>query len=117
MGSQVLDRAALLDRIGGDWNLLREIAGIFVAEAPRMVSDIGKAVAARDSEALFRSAHKLKGSVGNFAAGETFEAALKLERMGAAGDLGGAAEAFADLKKKVGRLSRVLSAFETSRDT
>ena len=82
--TMLFDRTTALERIGGDEELLKEIAGIFLAEYPSLIQEIRVALAKSDPEALERSAHSLKGSVANFEARPAVEAASKLEAMGRA---------------------------------
>ena len=83
----VLDRAIALERVGGDSELLQEMAQLFLDEYPSQLEAVRAAVRARDAKALERSAHSLKGSVGNFGAAAAHEAALRLELLGRKGDL------------------------------
>ena len=84
---QVLDRATALARVGGDLDLLKEIAALFLDEYPRALDDIHKAHAAGDAYTLERAAHGLKGSVANFGAAPAVDAAFQLEQLGKAGKL------------------------------
>ena len=52
LDEQVMDRAAALARVGGDLELLKEIAVLFLDEYPRALDDIHKALAARDAKLL-----------------------------------------------------------------
>ncbi|MFN7936125.1 MAG: Hpt domain-containing protein [Bryobacteraceae bacterium] len=83
----VLDRAVALERVGGDSELLQEMAQLFLDEYPMQLEAVRAAVRARDAKAVERSAHSLKGSVGNFGAAAAQEAALQLELLGRRGDL------------------------------
>lgn len=83
----VLDRAVALERVGGDSELLQEMAQLFLEEYPSQLEAVRAAVQARDPKALERSAHSLKGSVGNFGAAAAQDAALRLELLGRRGDL------------------------------
>jgi PAS domain S-box-containing protein len=94
-----LDRKTAAARLGGDRVLLRDLLEIFLAECPAMVSNIRKAIEAKDPVALRHAAHALKGSVSNFAAPRPFEAAQRLETMGIDGDLAGAVTAFQELEE------------------
>jgi HPt (histidine-containing phosphotransfer) domain-containing protein len=85
--TSVVDRAAALDLVGGDEELLREIIGIFFEEYPKLIEGISEAVQNQDSRALERFAHNLKGSVSNFGAQSATQAALDLEMMGRKGDI------------------------------
>ena len=89
-----------------EWNreLLREIAAMFVSDAPGMMRDVSGAVDHGDAPLLRQAAHKLKGSVANFRAQAAVEAALRLERIGASGDLRGARQACRALEVEVMRL-------------
>jgi HPt (histidine-containing phosphotransfer) domain-containing protein len=106
---EILNLAAALDRVGGDSELLEEIAKLFLDTAPKLLDQIRQAVADRDAAALARSAHTLKGSVGNFSADAAFEAAFRLEKMGRSGELTGVEEAYAALEEVMQRVTQVLA--------
>ena len=80
-----LDEA--LQRVDGDRELLAEIAGIFLSDAPAMLADVAASVAASDATAVSRTAHRLKGSILTFGAPAASAAALRLEQSGRTGDL------------------------------
>jgi HPt (histidine-containing phosphotransfer) domain-containing protein len=103
-----LDRELALSRVGGDLELLQEIALLFLSDSERMLSEIEKAVSARDAKALDRAAHTLKGCVSNFGAQHLYEVSLALERMGRSGDLTNMESAFQLLKAEIGQLERDL---------
>ena len=108
-----LDLAAALARVGGDEELLKEIAEMFVDQCPDALAEVHRAVESNDSDALQNAAHSLKGSVGNFGAKAAFEAALRLEMMGRHHDLGDSSQALADLDSALEvlqpRLSKLIS--------
>lgn len=99
-----LDREVALSRVGGDMELLQEIAQLFLDDSARMLADIESAVQARDAKNLDRSAHTLKGCVLNFGAQRLYEAALALERMGRNGQLRDVDPAFRSLREELHRL-------------
>jgi len=74
-----LDRAVALGRIGGDEELLRELARLFLMEYEEALAAMRVAVQNDDRLAVKRTAHTLKGSVGNFGAASAFEACRRLE--------------------------------------
>jgi HPt (histidine-containing phosphotransfer) domain-containing protein len=78
----IIDRATVLERVGGDEGLLRDIIDIFLEEYPSLVDAICTSVEKQDGKALERSAHNLKGSVSNFGARFAVQAAYDLELMG-----------------------------------
>ena len=82
-----LDRQLALSRVGGDQELLREIAVLFIDECPRALAEIRDAVGCRDAVKLENAAHALKGSVANFGARDAVEAAFRLEQMGRAKEM------------------------------
>ena len=86
--------AELLARFDGDSGLLKELAGIFLQECPKMLDQIRAALRAADSKALETAAHALKGSVGNFAMPGPWETAQRLELLAKSGQLSGAQEIF-----------------------
>jgi two-component system, sensor histidine kinase and response regulator len=104
-----LDRDKLMERMGGDEGLLRELVAIFFEESPKSLARIKDAVINNQSRALEQEAHTLKGSVGNFEAGQAAAAAFKLEQMGRSEELAGAEEALADLEKELARVRDFLS--------
>lgn len=82
-----LDLSSALSRLGGDDELLREIALLFLDEYPKLLCEIQAAGTSRNAEALLRAAHSLKGSVTNFGADAAYRAALALETAGRTKDL------------------------------
>jgi HPt (histidine-containing phosphotransfer) domain-containing protein len=107
--SGILNLAAALDHIGGDRELLVEVAGLFLENSPRLMVQIKEAVEAGNSYKLEQAAHALKGSASNFAAESTVEAALRLETMGRSLELAGVREAYRVLESEMGRLCPVLA--------
>ena len=106
------DLNAALERVGGDQELLKEIADLFLDDAPNSLASVRAAIEANDGAALQRSAHSLKGSVANFGAEEAVDAAFRLEKMGADGKLDGAMAVFAELENELQTVSEGLSQLE-----
>ncbi len=104
----VMDRTLALARVDGDEGLLADLARLFCEESPKMMEAVREAVIARDPERLQRAAHSLKGAVATLAAQKAFDAALRLERLGRAGDLADVDKAYAMLEAQVQRLRGVL---------
>ena len=86
------------------------MAKIFLDDCPARLSAIQAGVEGHDSAALREAAHTLRGSVANFGATRAVEAAMKLELMGKAGDLTGAAAALADLQQAMAAFTGELDA-------
>ena len=92
-----LDHAVVLERLGGDEELLQEVAQLFLEEYPSLMSEMREAARSGDAHRLERAAHSLKGSIANFGAESAVQAALTVERIGRSGDLAGAVDAFEQL--------------------
>ena len=104
----VLDTAGALERVDGDRELLAEIIELFQQDIDSLVQELEAAVAAKDPEAIMRTAHRLKGSVATFAAKPATAAALHLETMGREGNVADADAAFASLRTELARLQPAL---------
>jgi two-component system, sensor histidine kinase and response regulator len=105
----VLDREDAMARVGGDAELLVEIAGLFIAEYPGLLEELRLALTEGDSSKLERTAHALKGSVANFGAKPAVAAALALERAGRAGDIELAQGLISDLEQALAALHSELA--------
>jgi PAS domain S-box-containing protein len=103
-----LDREALLSGIGGDRQLLRDLIRLFIADTPKLINRLERALARGDAKLLKETAHALKGSVGNFDTGRVFEAVRRLEVFGREEKLPEAKTAFATVKAEVARLMHAL---------
>jgi HPt (histidine-containing phosphotransfer) domain-containing protein len=87
---------------------LQEIAVLFIKESPKMIREIGDAVARRDARALCLTAQTLKGEVANFASSDAVDEASRLEEMGREGDRTGSIESFAILEGVLNQLTSAL---------
>jgi CheY-like chemotaxis protein/HPt (histidine-containing phosphotransfer) domain-containing protein len=106
----VLDRAALLARVGGREDRLRTIIKVFLDESSGLMTELQEAINSSDAARLKLAAHSLKGAVGLFGVSGVTEAAFTLETMGKAGELTGASEAFNCLEEEMHRLRSALAA-------
>ena len=98
------DRTQALGRVGGDLELLKEIAQLFLDESASMLDAIEKAIASNDARALERAAHTLKGCVANFDTGVCFDAAMALETAGRDRQLEEASRLYSALTSVLDRL-------------
>lgn len=106
----LLNLALALDRVGGDRELLEEVAQLFLDDYPNSVAEIEQALAVGDPKGVERGAHTLKGAVSNFGADSVVETALALEMAGRAGDLTTAPEEFTRLNARLSALHEELAA-------
>jgi len=106
--TRVLHDRELLAMVGGDSDVVSELARLFLEDGPRRLEDIKAALAAGDHEAVRNAAHTLKGSAASICAARTADAALRLEQLAQASDLAGARGAFAALSVEVAQLEQAL---------
>lgn len=109
-----LDLVSMLDRVGGDNELLREITAIFLEEFPLLMQEIREAVESGDARKLEHAAHSLKGSVSNFGAPEAVDAAARLEMLGRAAQLSSAGDALRRLEEQFENLQPALRALAST---
>jgi HPt (histidine-containing phosphotransfer) domain-containing protein len=105
------DEAALLERVDHDLEFLAETVQILSAEAPPLVEEIRRAVAAGDAASVGRLGHTLKGMVSNFCAAETHARASEVEVLGKSGDLSSAQPAIQALERQLDALTSELLQF------
>ncbi len=105
-----VDRQLSLTRVGGDVDLLREIAALFIEDCPRALAELRRAVEQRDASKIENAAHALKGSVANFGAQVAVDAAFRLEQMGRTGKLRESAEALGSLERALSTVCAELAA-------
>lgn len=72
---------------GGNEKLMRSLAGILLADAPKALARIGRAIAQNDAAELAAAAHLLKGSLAIFGVEKAVTSARSLEAMGKAANL------------------------------
>jgi len=108
--AEVLDEALLMSRVGDDLLLLQDLVDLYLGDYPRLLDEIRAALGRKDSRALQRGAHSLKGCTSNLAAKLASEAAFKLEGLAHAGDWGEAGNALESLERELVRLKPALLA-------
>jgi len=84
--SRIFDRAALLDRLMDDEELVETIIAGFLDDMPGQIEALKSFVENGQAEQAGAQAHKIKGAAGNVAAQALQEAAHAMERAGRAGD-------------------------------
>ena len=96
------DRARTLERLDGDENLLREVIHIFLEETPNLLAELHRALADKNSEAVERTAHSLKGELYYLGLTTASERARDLEQMGHTSNLEQAAQSLPLLDTEIG---------------
>ena len=102
------DKAAALDRVEGDEELLQDICRIFLEESPKLMAQLRQAVAEGDPEAVSRAAHSLKGESGYLGAANVSQMAKQLETMGRDRELSQAPAVLEQLQKEMASLSSAM---------
>jgi len=82
-----LDYSAALARVGGDVELLQELAGMFMEEYPKLLDAIRGGLAEQNAAAACNAAHQLKGLLAQFGAETARQAAYGVELPARQGDL------------------------------
>jgi HPt (histidine-containing phosphotransfer) domain-containing protein len=108
---EVLDVEGTLARFGGDRELFAEMAAYLLEDAPRLSSDLQRAVAAKDATAVRMNAHALKGLLAGCGGVRASHAAGRLEDAGHAFDLSQASALLELLKSEVTLLMRALEPY------
>lgn len=81
-----INRLWVLEQIGGDEELLRAIAEVFMIDSPNLRQQLEASLASGDPAAVRSAAHCAKSAVGNFGAPQAVQAATALEEAAKSGD-------------------------------
>jgi HPt (histidine-containing phosphotransfer) domain-containing protein len=108
------NRNVAMDRVGGDEDLLREIAGLFLSEYPKLMDEIHQSVIDGNADRMHQAAHTLKGSLGTLGADAAYPVALELEMKGRHRQLEGAAESYEKLRECMAALHEELATVAAS---
>ena len=111
--SELFDRDAALERLGGDGALLTDVVRLFLTDCPVRLAAIKSAVDQRDAARIRIEAHALKGAASNLSATGLFDAAATLERVGAESRLDAAEGAWRLLSGEATHVLDALRQFET----
>ena len=111
MTPAVLDPDRLLDALDGDVETTRGVVELFAVQRADLVEQLRDAIGRSAAADVHHVAHSLKGALATLGADAAAEAALRLERIGRAGDLAQVAAAFAALERELERLQPELDRF------
>ena len=98
-GTDTLDAASLVARLGDDAKLLRRLVKVFLHDCPRMMSEMKKAITAANADALAKAAHSFKGAASNFGGTQAVQMARQLEACGRQRDLITARQIYQQLER------------------
>jgi HPt (histidine-containing phosphotransfer) domain-containing protein len=114
----LIDYAGSLERMGGDERLFGEMAGFFLADAPKWLAEVRRGLDTGDAKLVHRSAHSLKGLASNFGAQQAVMAAARVEQLSAGtGDLAPALAAMPTLEQAISELAVALAPYDLSPKT
>jgi CheY-like chemotaxis protein/HPt (histidine-containing phosphotransfer) domain-containing protein len=96
----VFDRPALLARLMGDEDLVREIVAGFLEDMPNQIGALQKHVGAGDAAGAGLKAHTIKGAAANVGAMALSVVALQMEKAGRSGRLEGLVALVPELERQ-----------------
>jgi two-component system, sensor histidine kinase and response regulator len=111
-----IDLAALKDRLAGDHELLQELIGLYFDDEQTLIDQVAAAISAGNATRLARSAHTLKGSVGNFCAAGAHGAAAALEAAGREDRVADAGPLFSRLVAELDKVRSALRSLAARKD-
>jgi two-component system, sensor histidine kinase and response regulator len=103
-----INRRALNDRLDGDFDLLKELAELFLSDSPKLLDAIRDAISSKSGEKIGKSAHTIKGAVANFSADKAYNAALELEKLGKNNEMDKIDAAYAHLAEEIDNMRAAL---------
>ena len=109
------DRARVLQRLGGDENLFRELVVYFVEDGAQLLRQMRAAERAGDAAELERAAHSIKGLAASFEGRAAVEMAREIEALAHAGTTSSTAPLIDQLGQCIEQLLAALQA-ETAAD-
>ena len=90
----VVDFEQMLERLGGDEDLMHQVVEIFIDQAPKHIDRLRCALAQGDAEGVEKTAHNMKGELGYLGIPELSQQARELEELGRKPDLEQASRIF-----------------------
>lgn len=104
----VFDLDGALERVEGDREFLRELAGIYLEEVSMLMSEVSRAIGERDLATATKLAHRIKGASSNFCAQSVCDAACQLEQIQALSSVDEIEAAHDKLRQESERLSQAI---------
>lgn len=108
---QIFNRQTALHNSGDDADFLRELAGMFLEDAPVELAGIEEAFAGNDTDKARFHAHALKGMSGNLGLENLYELCLAMETSARNCDLAAAAGNLPLLRETYARTREELEKF------
>ena len=102
------NRQTALQRIGGDEQLLHDLALFYLEDAPSLMAQLQEALQQADAEGVTHAAHTLKSLSANLDAHQAAALASIVERIGRSGNLASASDLMIELDTAVKAVLRSL---------
>ncbi len=102
--TEAFDRAAALERMEGDFELLADLIQVFLQDLPQQVAALRKAVEDQDAKGIEREAHRLKGGAASLDATAVSACAARLEQSARNGNCAAARAEWVHLEAELARL-------------
>ena len=112
----VFELDTALSMVDGSRELLAQMGQVFIDQSAESLQELHDSTLRGDAAAVERAAHRLKAAVGSLGARRSYEAALRMEQLGQAGDVAGFQSAYAELAETVGQLRDALADVVASND-
>ena len=103
---------SMIERIGDDEELARQLVALFLAEYPRMIAELRASIDSGVADTVRRAAHAFKGSAANFIDDGPVATALEIEVLGKEGRLDPVPALFARLEVEVAELVAGMREFD-----
>jgi signal transduction histidine kinase/CheY-like chemotaxis protein/HPt (histidine-containing phosphotransfer) domain-containing protein len=109
--------ARLQELMGGNPRHLRDLFDSFLEDAPRLLDDLRRGLAASDAATIRLAAHTLKSNAADFGATTLHAQAQSLEQLAKAGTLVGAEPLVGSIEQEYGRVQRALEQLRDQQDS
>lgn len=107
-GPFILDRAPILERLGGDEDIYAMMVDMFLGDVDNNCAALAEAFAGGDVEGVQRQAHTIKGLLATFSDDEGAAEALVIEKKAKTGELASLDEGVAYLQGRLREVAKVL---------
>jgi HPt (histidine-containing phosphotransfer) domain-containing protein len=114
--SKVFDSDSLVRRMMDSTELASRVAATFLADMPRQMSALARALDCADAKSVRMAAHSIKGAAAIVGGNQLRSVAADMERLAANGDVGSAALLLTEIGTLADRLKVEIEKFcETAR--
>jgi hypothetical protein len=104
-----IDRAALLERVDGDWVMVETLLSLLEQQGPVLEAALQSAVERGSLEDVSRAAHSMASTYGTLAAMPAFHAAKTVERTARTGEMTASFAAVSALEEEIAALKPSLA--------